>query len=158
MLHYCIIVLLALHLGNDANMLALAKKFNSRHDVVFEMYHENGLAARLTLNQINRDSGRSNGFANEFHFDKNRPTRIFVHGFYSERETLEKYAAAYSEAGDFNFIAVNWLRGAVTINYAKARGRVQQVHIYLYTLNNNFGSHWGRLNGFFVLGLKINIS
>lgn len=50
-----------------------------------------------------------------------RPTRIFIHGYYSDQGTLMSYARAYLERGDFNFIAINWLRGAKTINYVKAR-------------------------------------
>lgn len=56
-----------------------------------------------------------------------RHTRIFIHGYYSDRKTFMKYAHAYLRRGDYNFIAINWLRGARTINYFKARRRVQLV-------------------------------
>lgn len=56
-----------------------------------------------------------------------RPTRIFVHGYYSDEGTFKQYAEGYLNRGDFNFIAINWLRGAKTINYVKARHRVREV-------------------------------
>lgn len=56
-----------------------------------------------------------------------RQTRIFVHGYYSDTDTLNKYAEGYLNRGDFNFIAINWLKGAQTINYVKARHRVREV-------------------------------
>lgn len=60
-------------------------------------------------------------------FDPSLPTRIFVHGYYSELDLIDTYARAYLDRGDFNFIAVNWLSGAVFWNYARARHRVRQV-------------------------------
>lgn len=62
-----------------------------------------------------------------WNWDPNRRTRIFIHGFYSDREILEKYARGYLERDDYNFIAINWLRGARTINYVKARHRIHDV-------------------------------
>lgn len=56
-----------------------------------------------------------------------RPTRIFVHGYYSTEGTLTEYAEAYLNRGDFNFIGINWLKGAKTINYVRARHRVREV-------------------------------
>lgn len=64
---------------------------------------------------------------NRLNFNLSRPTRIFVHGFYSDSELMESYAKAYLNAGDFNFIAVDWLAGAKTLNYPKARHRVREV-------------------------------
>lgn len=46
---------------------------------------------------------------------------------FSDQATLKKYARAYIERNDYNFIAVNWLRGASTINYVKARHRIREV-------------------------------
>lgn len=64
---------------------------------------------------------------NQLNFNVHRPTRIFVHGFYSDNELMDSYAKSYLNAGDFNFIAVDWLAGAKTLNYAKARHRVREV-------------------------------
>lgn len=60
-------------------------------------------------------------------FDPKRPTRIFIHGFKSSEHVLIKYKEAYLKLGDFNFIAVDWIHGAKTYNYFKARGRIQAV-------------------------------
>lgn len=72
---------------------------------------------------------RDNNFEHEnrFNFDPRRPTRIFVHGYYSEDELMKSYAKAYLNVGDFNFIAVDWLAGATTLNYPRARHRVREV-------------------------------
>lgn len=60
-------------------------------------------------------------------WNPNRPTRLFIHGYYSDTNTLKRYAKAYLDRGDYNFIAINWLPGAKTINYVKARYRILEV-------------------------------
>lgn len=66
-------------------------------------------------------------------FDPKRPTRIFCHGFQSSEKVLLRYKDAFLKLGNYNFIAVDWTNGANTINYLKAKGRVQPV-----SLNPNF--------------------
>lgn len=56
-----------------------------------------------------------------------RPTRIFIHGYFSTPDTFKQYTKAYLERRDYNFIVINWLKGALTINYNKARKRVNEV-------------------------------
>lgn len=63
----------------------------------------------------------------QWNWNPRRPTRIFIHGYYSDRKTFMKYAHAYLRRGDYNFIAINWLRGARTLNYFRARRRVELV-------------------------------
>lgn len=60
-------------------------------------------------------------------WNPNRPTRLFIHGYYSDHNTLKKYATAYLARDDYNFIAINWLHGAQTVNYVKARYRILEV-------------------------------
>ena len=60
-------------------------------------------------------------------FNPSRPTRIFIHGFKSKEKTINRYAEAYLKSGDFNFIAVDWLKGSNTFNYLMAKGRVRPV-------------------------------
>lgn len=118
------------------NSVLSADTFSAAKHVIYEMYsraspdHTN-----LTLDQIqnqfdvedNDTPGRSLSLNDGLNFDPNRPTRIFIHGYYSDRETFAQYADAYLKAGDFNFIAINWLAGAITVNYMKARYRVREV-------------------------------
>lgn len=77
----------------------------------------------------------------QWNWNPRRRTRIFIHGYYSDRKTFMKYAHAYLRRGDYNFIAINWLLGARTLNYFKARRRVHLVGLatarfidYLMTL------------------------
>lgn len=60
-------------------------------------------------------------------FNPHRPTRIFVHGYKSKEKVINRYKEAYLSLGDYNFIAVDWISGASTINYFFAKGRVQPV-------------------------------
>lgn len=60
-------------------------------------------------------------------FNPNRPTRIFIHGFRGKEKVILRYKEAYLNLGDFNFIAVDWTKGAATYNYLKAKNRVQSV-------------------------------
>ena len=108
--------------------LAGAQGFVPDEHVIFEFHsRESDIWTNHTIQDIESTKGRRNEIFRKFNFDATRPTRIFIHGFLSNRETLDKYAAAYSRLGDFNFIAINWLRGAVTIRYVKARLRVRAV-------------------------------
>lgn len=106
----------------------IARRFNFRHDIIFELYSNvSEKAEKLTLANLDYRHGRSISFDTST-FDYNRPTRIFVHGFYSNRDTLDSYATTYRNAtGEYNFIAINWLAGAVTLNYKRARDRVKIV-------------------------------
>lgn len=60
-------------------------------------------------------------------FNPNRSTRIFIHGFRGKEKTILRYRDAYLNLGDYNFIAVDWTRGASTYNYFKAKNRIQAV-------------------------------
>lgn len=120
-----------------------AGEFDGKKHVNYEMYCRfSNQSTNTTLNEINlnilqNDNLILNG-ENEDRFVSGvrnctwnwrpyRQTRIFIHGYYSDHDTLMGYARAYLERGDFNFIAINWLKGAQTINYAKARLRVIEV-------------------------------
>lgn len=64
-----------------------------------------------------------------------RPTRMFVHGFKSKRKTIDRYKNAFLASGDYNFIAVNWMKGSSTFNYYVAKNRVKKVsHMNIYLL------------------------
>lgn len=67
-------------------------------------------------------------------FNPNRPTRIFIHGFKSSEKVLIRYKNAYLKLGNYNFIAVDWINGANTVNYLKAKGRIQPVSHIIFVL------------------------
>lgn len=106
-----------------------SNRFNVRSDIIFEMYTKSNGSDKLTLSELDRENGRAarSILNRNFAFDYRRPTRIFIHGFLSKRDTLDMYLDAYLAAGDFNLIVVNWLKGAVTLSYSRARNRVKLV-------------------------------
>lgn len=60
-------------------------------------------------------------------FNPNRPSRIFIHGFKSKEKVIIRYKDAFLNVGNYNFIAVDWINGADTLNYLKAKARVEPV-------------------------------
>lgn len=109
----------------------ISHSFDASEDVYYELYtNDQPLTHFHNLLTMNHDNNRSQPIA-ESPFDRNRPTRIYVHGYRSKRKNFLKYAEAYRLKGNFNFIAVNWLDGASTINYYKARNRVEAVSVRL---------------------------
>lgn len=127
----------------SAISLASAGKFDSKKDVFYEMYCRfSNVSTVTTLDDIDINILKNDNFVvngeNEtrtmsgvrncrWNWHPNRPTRLFIHGYYSDEDTLKNYARAYLERDDFNFIAINWLKGAKTINYVKARHRIMEV-------------------------------
>lgn len=118
----------------------VSAKFDVKRDVSFEMHcRSSNQSTKTTLNDIDLNVLDDKNFIFDsdqdiigvknctWNWNPNRPTRIFIHGYYSNRETFMQYAEAYLNRDDYNFIAINWLRGAKTINYVKARHRVQKV-------------------------------
>lgn len=121
--------------------LSSAGSFDAKKHVSYEMYCRNSMeATRTTLYDISilkhenliingrGDNRTVTGVQNcHWNWSPNRPTRLFIHGYYSDEKLLKQYAQAYIERDDFNFIAINWLRGARTIDYIKARHRIMEV-------------------------------
>ncbi|XP_031627080.1 lipase member H-A-like [Contarinia nasturtii] len=123
--------------------LVAAGKFDAKRDVFYEMYcrfsnHSTATTLQeIDSNILNNDNFILNGENDNrtligvqncrWNWHPNRPTRLFIHGYFSDQDTLQKYAHAFLERDDFNFIAINWLRGAKTINYVKARHRIREV-------------------------------
>lgn len=67
-------------------------------------------------------------------FNPNRPTRVFIHGFRSGENMMFRYRDAYLNLGNFNFIAVDWTKGASTYNYLMVKNRVRPVSFELFTI------------------------
>lgn len=111
--------------------VTIANSFDASEDVYYELYtNDQPLTHFHNLLTIKNDNDRSEPIADS-PFNHSLPTRIYVHGYRSKRKNFLKYAEAYRFKGNFNFIAVNWLEGARTINYYKARNRVEKVSTYL---------------------------
>lgn len=97
--------------------------FDADADISFRLFTRNGSVSYTVLTPANQPP------IAETPFDVNRPTRIFVHGFRSKQKTLNRYSDAFMKAGDYNFIAVDWTKGANVYNYYSAKGRVKHVSI-----------------------------
>lgn len=95
--------------------------FDINKDLVFRLYTREDPVMYYAL----KASGSP--LISETPFNPNRPTRIFVHGFKSKEKVMIRYKDAYLDLGDFNFIAVDWSKGASTYNYYSAKGRVRPV-------------------------------
>lgn len=123
--------------------LTSAGEFDAKKHVTYEMYCRfSNQSTTTTLQDIDlnilendnlvidgeNDNRTVSGVRNcRWNWNPNRPTRLFIHGYYSDQDTLKNYARAFIERDDFNFIAINWLPGARTINYVKARYRILEV-------------------------------
>lgn len=107
--------------------VSISSGFNASEEIYYELYtNDQPLTHFHNLLTINNDNDRSVPLADS-PFNRNRPTRFFVHGYRSKRKNFSKYAEAYRTKGDFNFIVINWLAGSQTFNYYKARYRVETV-------------------------------
>lgn len=120
---------------------ASAGKFDAKKHVTYEMYcrysNETTTTTLYDINILKHENLIINGVGDNrtvsgvrncnWNWNPNRPTRLFIHGYYSDEETLKQYARAFIERDNFNFIAINWLRGARTIDYVKARHRIMEV-------------------------------
>lgn len=112
---FCVILLLAI------NALPFrCEAFDAETDIIFQLHTRD--EPLFTVLSPNNDPPIS-----ATQFNPNRPTRIFIHGFRSKQKVLNRYAAAYVKAGDFNFIGVDWTKGANVYNYYGAKGRVKHV-------------------------------
>lgn len=95
--------------------------FDIDKDLAFRLYTREDPIMYFVL----RTSGTP--AVSETPFKPTRPTRIFIHGYKSKEKVIRRYTDAYLELGDFNFIAVDWIKGASTYNYYSAKGRVRPV-------------------------------
>lgn len=101
------------------NVNALVEPFDPNNDIYFELYTRENRDNFQVIKNVQQIGNTP--------FDPIRRTRIFVHGFLSGRRIIQQYAQAFLQAGNYNFIAVNWSAGAVTLAYPIARARVEVV-------------------------------
>lgn len=95
--------------------------FDEYEDIVFELYTRQDPGAYQRLNTSYGDA------ILQTNWKRDRPTRMFVHGFKSKRKTIDRYKNGFLATGDYNFIAVNWMKGSSTFNYYVAKNRVKKV-------------------------------
>lgn len=95
--------------------------FDIEKDLVFRLYTREDPVMYYALKTEGTPA------VTETTFDPHRPTRIFVHGFRSKEKVIKRYSDAYLQNGNYNFIAVDWIEGASTINYFSAKSRVRPV-------------------------------
>lgn len=107
--------------------------FDANEDIYFELYtYESPDNYQVIRNTQNVRSTT---------FNPLRPTRIFVHGFRSDRSIIKQYAKAFLKAEDVNFIAMNWIDGAETILYPVAKNRVDEVSTNHFLCDPSFYFH-----------------
>lgn len=101
--------------------------FTVEKDVRFELFtHKNPIKPSLLVLDDYQSVKNSN-------FNPEYPTRFLVHGWNSEGLLTPRFADAYLVKGQHkvNFIALNWQKGADTLNYYAARNRVPEVANHL---------------------------
>lgn len=118
-------------------LLSRSIAFDPSSDVQFELYTRDNRQVPQVI-----DTHGEPAIVNS-KFQSTRPTRIFVHGYRSKHKVINRYAEAFLNAGDYNFIAVNWIEGASTVNYFTAKSRIKSVR-----------SSFRRLNLFFFFRLS----
>lgn len=96
--------------------------FDADEDVIFKLYKRDN-PTNYTVLTINQERSISN----ETLFDPGLPTKIHIHGYLAKEEIIDRYRQAYLSVGDYNFIVVDWLEGAFTLNYFMAKRRVKDV-------------------------------
>lgn len=112
---FCVILLIAI------NAIPFrCDAFDAETDIIFQLHTRD--EPQYTVLSPNNDPPIS-----ATPFNANRPTRIFVHGFRSKQKVLNRYSYAYLKVGDYNFIGVDWTKGANVYNYYGAKGRVKHV-------------------------------
>lgn len=96
--------------------------FDADEDVIFKLYKRDN-PTNYTVLTINHERSIPNGTL----FDPNLPTKIHIHGYLAKEEIIDRYRQVYLSVGDYNFIVVDWLEGAFTLNYFMAKHRVKDV-------------------------------
>lgn len=102
--------------------------FDIDTDIIFRLYTRN-FSSYAVLSPKNEPP------IAESVFTASRQTRIFVHGFRSKEKVLNRYADAYLKADDYNFIGVDWTKGANVFNYYTAKNRVKHVSGFCFRCN-----------------------
>lgn len=112
-------------------IFGVCRAFDADEDVIFKLYKRENLT-NFTVIRI----GEQRSISNDTQFDPQLPTKIHVHGFLAKEEIIDRYRQVYLSVGDFNFIVVDWLEGAFTLNYYMAKRRVKDVSRVTFFYSN----------------------
>ncbi|XP_037049497.1 lipase member H-like [Bradysia coprophila] len=113
-----------LHIVNihDGNDIDIEPNFVAFDQVVFRLFTRNNPTNAQTITIFN-DAQLTNSF-----FLPSRQTRFTIHGWNFGGPMAGAFLrSAWLDRGDFNVFTVDWGTGAITPNYALARGRVNAV-------------------------------
>lgn len=113
-------------IGYDGDSAEQMKLFEPEKDMYFDLFT---MANPKKPQKI--AFGNSTSLA-QSNFNKNNPTRIFIHGWAASGYFTTEFPDAYFENGnhEVNYIAIDWEKGAKTKMYNIARGRVGAVAEY----------------------------
>lgn len=100
--------------------------FDADEDVIFKLYKRDEPKKFIIL-KISGERSNSNSS-----FDPELPTRVHIHGYLAKEQIIDRYRQAYLSTGDYNFIVVDWMEGAFTLNYFSAKRRVGEVSKLLF--------------------------
>lgn len=103
------------------NCVCNCRAFDADEDVIFKLYTRENLK-NFTILKLDESRSIENDL-----FDPQLPTRVHVHGFLALERIIDRYREAYLSVGDYNFIVVDWLKGAYTLNYFMAKRRIKDV-------------------------------
>lgn len=95
--------------------------FDIENDVYFKLYKRDSLTNYTIIHQNISESLPLDSF------DPKIPTRICIHGYLASSGTIDQFREAFLNAGDFNFIIVDWTRGAFNVNYYVSKARITLV-------------------------------
>lgn len=113
-------------IGYDDDFIEPVKLFEPEKDIQFDLFTMDNPKEPQKIAFGNwRSLAQSN-------FNKNNPTRIFIHGWLPSGCFTTELPDAYFEKGNHtvNYIAINWEEGAKTYLYNTARNRVGAVAEY----------------------------
>lgn len=96
--------------------------FEIEKDVFFKLYDRNNPENFTILNHKHYlESSPAESF------EPKLPTRICIHGYLATEAYIDRFRKAYLNVGDFNFISVDWSRGAFNPNYYVSKDRIKYV-------------------------------
>lgn len=101
-----------------------SKAFDADEDVIFKLYKREN-PTNFSILEVYTVNG-SQVILNDL-FDPKLPTRVHIHGFLAKEEIIDRYRQVYLSVGNYNFIVVDWMEGAFTLNYFLAKRRVKDV-------------------------------
>lgn len=110
----------------DEDFVEPMKRFEPEKDIQFDLFTmDNPKNSQIIAFENSTSLAQSN-------FNKNNPTRIFIHGWLPSGCFTTELPDGYFGKGkhNVNYIAINWEKGANTYMYNRARGRVQAVAEY----------------------------